>query len=128
MNDDAERVIEEATIQTLRGLFEDEKEGQTFLNELIDIYRTSGTETVAELNQTFEKGDLEALSRQAHKLKGLSRNIGALRLGNLCAELEFEAKTKSASVQSTAASLCRELAREFATSCEALTKIYFRAS
>lgn len=43
---------------------------------------------INNLSQLAEKRDLKALSREAHALKSSARTIGALRLGDLCQQME----------------------------------------
>lgn len=115
--------IDTMTINALRGLFDDECQAQTFINELIDIFRDSGTETVQQLLGKVAQNDLPAVSRHAHKLKGLSYNIGAGRVATLCAELEIQAKEGPSAID-VAVGLCRTVEREFATSCDELQRHY----
>jgi HPt (histidine-containing phosphotransfer) domain-containing protein len=44
------------------------------------------------INDSFEKGTLETVWQQAHKLKGTSLNIGARRLGELCRQIEMQGR------------------------------------
>src|SRR5690349_8247951 len=110
------QAIDKMTIESLRELFDDRGEAQKFINEMIDIFRESGTETLKQLVGKVEQQDYAAASRHAHKLKGLSANIGAGRVATICAELELSAKQGTPSSE-MATGLCRMVEREFQTSC-----------
>ena len=45
-------------------------------------------EWLAELRFVVKRGDKDLTKRQAHKLLGLCRQIGALRMAQLCSDLE----------------------------------------
>ncbi len=55
---------------------------------LIDSYLGELPRLVARLEQALERRDRESLHRAAHTLKSSSANMGALRLSQLCADLE----------------------------------------
>ena len=59
-----------------------------FLQELLDDYLEALMTSQRDLTQAFSQGDLPAVSGIAHKLKSSSRSVGAVKLGDLCAELE----------------------------------------
>lgn len=117
-------VIATETVTELRALFEDGLEAQTFLNDLIKIYLETGRESVQSLSRTLDAGDLPAVGRHAHKLKGLSRNIGAQRVGDLCADLEVEVMDQG----SNARDLYEALVSEFQQACDELNQTYLRVS
>lgn len=58
------------------------------LREVLVDYEQSAHRSIAGLREAMASGDLENIGRIAHRLKSSSRTIGALRLGDLCAELE----------------------------------------
>jgi signal transduction histidine kinase/CheY-like chemotaxis protein/HPt (histidine-containing phosphotransfer) domain-containing protein len=62
-----------------------------FLAEFLQVARQQGR----ELADACERGDLARAGSVAHKLKASSRSIGALALGDLCAELENASKAGS---------------------------------
>ena len=117
--------IDPKVIDGLRNLFDDKVEAQTFLNELITTYQSAGSETLAELQATLVAGNRSGTAAKAHKLKGLSRNIGAKRLGDLCAVLEMETREQESSL--TVSTLSQTLEQEFCASCDELGKTYVRA-
>jgi HPt (histidine-containing phosphotransfer) domain-containing protein len=56
-------------------------------------YRSSATQLAAEMRSARDAGDIRQIGSIAHKLKSSSRSIGALALGDLCAELENACRT-----------------------------------
>jgi signal transduction histidine kinase/CheY-like chemotaxis protein/HPt (histidine-containing phosphotransfer) domain-containing protein len=56
-------------------------------------YRASTTQLAAEMRAALAAVDLRQIGSIAHKLKSASRSIGALALGDLCAELENACRT-----------------------------------
>ena len=118
-------VIDQNVIDGLRRLFQDQSQAQVFLNDLIRTFRDSGATTLAAINGTLTNNDLPSLAKHAHRLKGIGRNIGAVRLGQVCAELEITAnQAPLARVQE----LCAKADREFHQSCSELSDFYYRDS
>jgi HPt (histidine-containing phosphotransfer) domain-containing protein len=76
--------------------------------DLLDIFLADSEERLKVL-RTADSGDL--LVETAHSFKGSSSNMGALRLTELCHQLELQARSLPwAAVQE----LVREIDREFA--------------
>jgi len=63
-----------------------------FAEELIDTFIHSGDLVLAQIRDAVERGDLDAISRSAHSLKGASANIRAAPLSSVAAELEEAAR------------------------------------
>ncbi len=59
------------------------------LREFLTIWQTSSTTLMAEVRAAWEVQDSGTLSSLAHRFKSSSRSIGALPLGDLCADLEM---------------------------------------
>ena len=57
--------------------------------ELIALFLEETLDLLAELREAVAKGDAESLQRVAHTLKGSSATLGAMRLSDLCKELEI---------------------------------------
>ncbi len=55
---------------------------------LLDDFLASTAQDQAELDAAVAAGDLAALTRQAHKIKGAARIVGALELGERAGQLE----------------------------------------
>ncbi|GAA5002463.1 hybrid sensor histidine kinase/response regulator [Pseudoluteimonas lycopersici] len=62
------------------------------LRALLDDYLASTREDLAVLEAARIDGDLPALTRQAHKLKGAARTVGALELADAAERLEAAAR------------------------------------
>jgi signal transduction histidine kinase/CheY-like chemotaxis protein/HPt (histidine-containing phosphotransfer) domain-containing protein len=56
--------------------------------ELLDDFLASTVHDLAELDHAREAGDLPALTRQAHKIKGAARMVGAVELAETAGQLE----------------------------------------
>ena len=57
-------------------------------DELLGIFLESARETLEDLRTALEAGDTRLLRAHAHALKGSSRTIGAIALGEMACELE----------------------------------------
>ena len=69
----------------LAGLVGDNPEA---LRRIFGVFRDSLPVTAAELCAACASGSTARAGPVAHKLKSAARSVGALRLGNLCAEME----------------------------------------
>ncbi len=58
------------------------------MKRIMDVFRASLPVSVIELRAACSAGNVERARAMAHKLKSSTRSIGALRLGNICAEIE----------------------------------------
>ena len=61
---------------------------QGTLRRLLAIYLSSLRSADEELRAAFAANDVRAIGNIAHRLKSASRSVGALALGDLCAEME----------------------------------------
>jgi CheY-like chemotaxis protein/HPt (histidine-containing phosphotransfer) domain-containing protein len=64
-----------------------------FARELLQTFLMSVEQSLSELRPALESEDRDVLSRSAHKLKGASGNIGAVRMQVLAAQLESAAES-----------------------------------
>ncbi|OMH26255.1 CHASE domain-containing protein [Motiliproteus sp. MSK22-1] len=64
------------------------------INDLLISYRESAQQQAKELRKAFKQRDSRQLCYIAHKLKSASRSVGAVTLGDICAELENAATTE----------------------------------
>lgn len=55
---------------------------------LLETYLEDSAKQLQQVTDAWEDGDLEAVRRSAHSLKGASSNVGAVALATLCAHLE----------------------------------------
>jgi len=58
------------------------------IGAIIDMYVSELPAQIENISQSMQEKDSELLKSSAHRLKGTSRNIGALALAEMCAELE----------------------------------------
>jgi PAS domain S-box-containing protein len=58
------------------------------VRELLEDYERSTVQAVAQLDTAWSDSNLEQVGAIAHRMKSSSRAVGALPLGDLCAELE----------------------------------------
>ncbi|MDP9199990.1 MAG: Hpt domain-containing protein, partial [Pseudomonadota bacterium] len=58
------------------------------IHRIIGIFRASLPQVAAEIREGCRAGDMQRVTMASHRLKSSARSIGALRLGQLCAELE----------------------------------------
>ena len=58
------------------------------IREFLDDFRTSAADAASELKRACESGTAAQAGAVAHKLKSSARAVGALALGELCAEIE----------------------------------------
>jgi HPt (histidine-containing phosphotransfer) domain-containing protein len=59
---------------------------------LLEAYLRESATQAASISEALHAGDMDALRRAAHSLKGGSGNIGAADLAALCARLETQAR------------------------------------
>ncbi|GAB4521790.1 MAG: hypothetical protein Fur0018_02690 [Anaerolineales bacterium] len=90
-----EDLLDPATLETLRQLEESTEPGMR--RELYSLYLEHSAQTLAAVLQAIQKQEAEALRQSAHSLKGSSMEVGAHKLGRLCAELEKIGRSGDAS-------------------------------
>ncbi len=66
------------------------------IKEMLQDYRVSAGKTATELRAAYQTGQWVTVGSLAHKLKSSSRSVGALVLGELCAEMEQAGKNNDA--------------------------------
>ncbi len=116
-------IIDPVAIAGLRELNPDD--GDEFLREITTIFFEDTPQRLAELDQNFAKGDIEAFTRAAHSIKGSSANLGAVGVRQAAERLEYQARTFG--LGETAA-LTAQLKVEFADAQTALTALVHPAS
>ena len=80
------------------------------IKEMLQDYQISAAKTAAELRTAYQAGQPTTVGSVAHKLKSSSRSVGALKLGELCAEMEQAGKAND---QKTLDSLLPQFDAEF---------------
>jgi CheY-like chemotaxis protein/HPt (histidine-containing phosphotransfer) domain-containing protein len=81
----ADVVIDPERFALLRDL--DGGDGE-LLPAIVSEYLDDGARLIASLRDGLAEGDPQAVERAAHTLKGSSANIGAVRVAEVCAQLE----------------------------------------
>ena len=66
------------------------------IKEMLLDFRGSAERIATELRAAYQVGQFAAVGSLAHKLKSSARSVGALALGELCAEMEQAAKKNDA--------------------------------
>ncbi|HEV2428778.1 MAG TPA: response regulator [Thermoplasmata archaeon] len=92
----------------------------TFLPELIETFLGEGRSLVADLSHASSTGDTESLRQAAHRFSSTSRQIGAVRLGELCSRLERS--NQGPLLGDETPSLLAEIPREFELAREELAR------
>jgi HPt (histidine-containing phosphotransfer) domain-containing protein len=72
-------------IQILRSLVGDDPE---LLREFLQTFRTSAARIAQEVEQAYCAGSAAKTVAAVHKLKSAARSVGAMALGDLCADME----------------------------------------
>lgn len=78
----------EMTLLDLKVLKDLVGDDDSILRELLLSYQQSAVQQAAEMREAFNRRDARQVGAIAHKLKSASRSVGAIPLGELCAELE----------------------------------------
>lgn len=82
-------VIDRAAIDKLLDMIGGDPED---LQELIDEFNEETPAIVATMDSAAQAGDMDALRIAVHGLKSNGRDMGALALADLCADLEHACK------------------------------------
>jgi len=114
-SNDNSSALDPAVIASLRAMVSPKR--PDFLKTVVERYVDEGRHTLEALRAALS--DAEALRAGAHKLKGASRLVGALELGDRCQQLEELAR---AGQLPDAAAVFDEVEHEFARVCTALDK------
>lgn len=96
-------------VSVLKALVGDER---TVIREFLHDFRISAAKTAAELRAACQDGQAVQAGALAHKLKSSARSVGALTLGELCAEIERVSKVDQTG---TLAALLSRFETEMAT-------------
>jgi HPt (histidine-containing phosphotransfer) domain-containing protein len=86
-----ESPLQPVDVNVLKKLVGDD---ETIIREFLHDFRISTEEIAAELRTACAQGNTAAVVAAAHKLKSSARSVGALALGELCAEMEQAGKAK----------------------------------
>ena len=80
-------------LAVLRALVGDDPQ---IVDELLADYAAAARDLAAGIHEAFVAGDLGRIATGAHQLKSSSRAVGALALGEVCAELEMTSRAGAA--------------------------------
>ncbi|HEY7783759.1 MAG TPA: Hpt domain-containing protein [Pyrinomonadaceae bacterium] len=83
---DATSAVDLENLRVLAGL--SEEGGPDLIIELIDLYLGEGPTRLEGLRLACENQDAITLKNSAHNLKGSSGNLGAMKLADICEQLE----------------------------------------
>ncbi len=83
--------IDSTALDSYRSAFGED--GDAFVADLFETYLKDAPELLANLRQALESGDAKTFERMAHTLKSNSALIGAMRLSELCEEMEAIGKS-----------------------------------
>jgi two-component system, sensor histidine kinase and response regulator len=79
-------ILDHGVLESLRELQADGE--PDLLTELVELYRADAPQMLEAMRTALAEANGEALRRAAHTLKGSSANLGAVRLAEMCRELE----------------------------------------
>ncbi len=107
--------IDMKTLESMRSIGQDG--GTDLMARAVHLYLTTSPEQVRELQGAAGRSEAAALNRLAHSLKSSSAMVGALRLSEMCRNLEAQARGDSLA---SAAERVAEIEAEFARVVRAL--------
>jgi signal transduction histidine kinase/HPt (histidine-containing phosphotransfer) domain-containing protein/ActR/RegA family two-component response regulator len=82
--------LELQTLGTLRAL--QPANGEDVLGKLVSLFLSSSSQDLADVRQLARDGRWSELGRAAHRLKGSSGAVGAIRVQEICAAIEEQAR------------------------------------
>jgi CheY-like chemotaxis protein len=100
-------VLDHQRLAELKDLAADEKAG--WLRELVQEYLADAARRLGELHEAIESGDVAAVGRIAHALKGSSRNLGIVNVVPACEKLQAAGES---GIRETFPDLLEQLAKE----------------
>ncbi len=87
---------ESIDLGVLAGIVGDDPE---IMADIIGEFRNSAARIGLEMESALQRDQQEILTSLAHRLKSSSRTVGAMQLGNLCAELENAGRARAGEKQ-----------------------------
>jgi signal transduction histidine kinase/CheY-like chemotaxis protein/HPt (histidine-containing phosphotransfer) domain-containing protein len=81
---DTDAVLDQMTVQRIRNTLPPEKR-----EALIKKFEAQQATCVKAIGRALERGDEDEARRVAHKLQGSSASLGAIRLGEICRQIEL---------------------------------------
>ncbi|WP_298834210.1 PAS domain-containing hybrid sensor histidine kinase/response regulator [uncultured Piscinibacter sp.] len=83
---DEDEVLDAQRLEHLRGMQDDSQ--PSLVRELIDMFVADSPSHLGALGDALGAADAARLGRAAHRFLSVTQNIGALRMSQLCAEIE----------------------------------------
>ena len=81
--------VEQTALENIRAL---QMDGEPdFLTEMIDMYLMDAPVLVDRVQRSLREGDVQSARKAVHSLKGISGNLGARRLSDLCERMQLQA-------------------------------------
>ncbi len=71
-------------------------EAKSLFEEIGSLYLEAAPPTLAQLREAVKKGDARATQEKSHRLRGMSLQIGAYPLAEVCEALEIHCIEKNA--------------------------------
>lgn len=103
------KILDPEVLSVLKSL-EDPNDEVPFLEDLINTFVAQAPEILDDLKTALDTKNVRGVEHNAHKLKGFGRNLGALRLSEVCNVIEEHASTI---VQSTDTHLLSLVASQY---------------
>jgi two-component system sensor histidine kinase/response regulator len=85
-------VLDAKALDRIRAL--EEPGSASVIEEVIGLYLHESGQHIARLRAALANSDVRELGRVAHAFKSASQNVGAIRLSELCLQLERQGKTE----------------------------------
>jgi two-component system, sensor histidine kinase and response regulator len=78
-------IIDQAMLAELRAMDDD----GSFLNDLIELFRTDTAAQFAKLEAELQKEDHEQARRTAHRIKGSAGSLGAKKMAGIASAIQL---------------------------------------
>lgn len=85
-------VVDRSVLASLRGL--SGPGAPSLLDQVVPVFGDEAVVRVEELSEAVAGGDAEAVARLAHRLRGSSAAVGAVRVSSLCSRVEQAAQER----------------------------------
>ena len=80
-------------IQQIYALDRPEEIRGTFLAELLVVFKQTAPNIIENLTRAIGENNAKSIENFSHNLKGMARNMAAIRMSELCAIVEAESRT-----------------------------------
>ncbi len=124
-NDAPQPLLDQAMISAIRDMAGDAAE--QLLLELIDNYREDATRCLGQLRQAIIDHIGDQIRHQAHAIRSMSLNLGALSLATLCQDLELHHVSMAPADQQLALSQIEQTFAEVIEALQSLTATQIHA-